>query len=101
MTPAARGAGSSARPRERGVHVDGDGDGDAAAISSQGLCDRLFAFFHVFFVRSVEVSNCLVQTFCSNLNLQGNLHVGIASLGYEVSLRAYDRPNQTGGPGRA
>ena len=49
MTPAARGAGSSARPRERGVHVDGDGDGDAAAISTEGLGDRLFAFCHVFF----------------------------------------------------
>ncbi len=46
MAPAARAAGSSARQREREVHVDGDGD--AAAISTEGLCDRLFAFCHVF-----------------------------------------------------
>jgi hypothetical protein len=41
-TPAARGAGSSARQREREVHVDGDGD--AAAISIEGLCNRLHVF---------------------------------------------------------
>jgi hypothetical protein len=59
MTPAARDAGSSARQREREVHVDGDGD--AAAISSKGLCDRLFAFSHFFFWKScaVTISNCL------------------------------------------
>jgi hypothetical protein len=66
MTPAARGATSSARLPEREVHVDGEGD--AAAISTHGLCDRLFAFCHVFFWGPL-ISNCLCATFCSNLNL--------------------------------
>ena len=53
MTPAARVAASSARQPEREVHVDGDGD---AAISTQGLCDRLFAVSHVFFLEEFRYS---------------------------------------------
>jgi hypothetical protein len=58
MTSAARGAGSSARQREREVHVDGDGD--AAAVSTQGLCDRLFAFSHFFFGKVAQLQNVVL-----------------------------------------
>jgi hypothetical protein len=67
MAPAARAAGSSARLRARELHVDDDGD--AAAISTDGLCDRLFAFSHVFF----EISSCSFQLPLCNFFFKLNL----------------------------
>jgi hypothetical protein len=65
-TPAARGAGSSARQREREVHIDGDGD---AAISVEGLCHRLHGWFSVgFLVAPFHFFQTAVSTFNRNLN---------------------------------
>jgi hypothetical protein len=68
-TPAARGAGSSARQREREVHIDGDGD---AAISVEGLCHRLHGWFSVGFLVApfnfFQFFPTAVSTFNRNLN---------------------------------